>query len=415
VSSIVAGRGFGIVRAVLLGRAAGGEADRGSPRPGAGQGSATRAATKGDLGGPTPPPASRPRRRPPAHALTLLALTLLVAALTAALYNFADRYQPDGRAWLANPALAPAVPGGPPAGWHVDGPPTAVQALAGGGVRLTNLDPAGGIGLRQILRRERGDAAVFDLTATIGSEGIAGGRPGWRPARVTLAEFGEDDNVRGGHVELATVRGTSPPRTYRRRFTFGDGIDAVELALRLRTATGSFVVRDLSLTGLVERPGFRAAAWTLRAAWAALFAGWLWLGLRGLTRPTDRLLLGASVTGGALLLLLPVDVRHALTEEVSRRLLGGVVSADVAAQLGHIGIFLALGWLTRWLRPRDPLALALAALALVAGAAELAQFMADARHPSLEDWACNALGAALGVGLTWLTTRIRKPGRASPP
>jgi hypothetical protein len=181
VSSIVAGRGFGIVRAVLLGRAAGGEADRGSPRPGAGQGSATRAATKGDLGGPIPPPASRPRRRPPAHALTLLALTLLVAALTAALYNFADRYQPDGRAWLANPGLAYDA-AGRLAGWEVEGPPGSIRVLAGGGgVRLTNLDPAGGVGLRQVLRRERGDAAVFDLSAPSAARasagvGAAGGR-----------------------------------------------------------------------------------------------------------------------------------------------------------------------------------------------------------------------------------------------
>jgi hypothetical protein len=167
----------------------------------------------------------------------------------------------------------------------------------------------------------------------------------------------------------------------------------------------------------VEQPGFRAAAWALRACWAALFAGWLWLGLRGLARPVDRLLLGVSVTGGAALLLLPVDLRHALTEEVSRRLLGGLLGADAASQLGHVAIFLAVGGLTRWLRPRDPIPAALAALTLVAGAAELAQLMADARHPSLEDWACNTLGAALGVGLGSLASGVargRTP-RGAPP
>jgi hypothetical protein len=347
-----------------------------------------------------------------AVTLALLACTLLVAALTGALYGLADRYEPDGRAWLANPGFAPD-PAGRPAGWEIEGPPGAVQALAGGGVRLTNLDPAGRVGLRQVLRRERGDASVFDLAAVVASEGIAGGRPGWRPGRVTLAVDGEDDEVRGRHVELANVRGSSPPRVHQRRFTFGARIGAVELALRLRTATGSLVVRDLSITGLVERPGFRAAAWALRAAWAGLFAGWLWLGLRGLRRPGGRLVLGASATGAALLLLLPVDLRHALTEEVSRKLLGGLVSAETAGQVGHVAIFLTLGWLVRWLRPRDPLPLSLAALTFAAGAAELAQFLADARQPSADDWACNALGAALGVGLAWLASRAPGPAPAS--
>jgi hypothetical protein len=53
--------------------------------------------TKGGLGGPASAPASLPPRRA-AAALALLACTLLVAALTGALYGLAERYEPDGRA-----------------------------------------------------------------------------------------------------------------------------------------------------------------------------------------------------------------------------------------------------------------------------------------------------------------------------
>lgn len=326
-----------------------------------------------------------------------------MAALTAALYGRADRYEPDGRAWLANPGLVPDA-AGLPAGWEVEGPPGSVEAVTGG-VRLTNRDPDGFVGLRQVIRRERGEAAVFDLSAVVSGEGIAGGRPGWRPGRVTVApDPGPDaEPVRGDHVELMNVRGTRAPRAYQHRFRFGDRTEAVELAFRLRTATGALVVRDLSVTGMVERPGFRAAATGLRAAWAALFAGWLWLAWTGLARPVDRLLVGALATGAATLLLLPVDLRQALTEEVSRRLLGGVVGSGTAAQLGHVGLFLAIGWLARRLRPGDTLPRLLPAMVLLAGVGELAQYLADARHPSLEDWGCNALGATLGLilGRSW--------------
>jgi hypothetical protein len=238
----------------------------------------------------------------------------------------------------------------------------------------------------------------------VGSEGIAGGQPGWRPGRVTLAEANGDDDVRGGKVELARVRGTSQPRPYRERFAFGSRTGAVELALRLRTATGSLVVRDVSITGYVERPGFRVAAWGLRAAWAALFAGWLWLGLRGLARPADRLVLGMSATGAAFLLLLPVNLRHALTEEVSGRLLGGLVGADTAGQLGHVAIFLAVGWLARWFKPRDSVPLVLAALTLVAGAQSWPSSWPTPAHPRSTTGLQRARGGA-GVGLGWLSSR----------
>ena len=55
----------------------------------------------------------------------------------------------------------------------------------------------------------------------------------------------------------------------------------VELAIRLRQATGELTVSDLELRALEERPLFRWISLGLQAAWAVMLAIGCWLFWRG--------------------------------------------------------------------------------------------------------------------------------------
>lgn len=331
--------------------------------------------------------------------LALLAAAMALAAVTGWVYGRLERYQPDGRRWLPEDLLA---------GAEIEGDPAGI-VREGRTLRLSNGDPAGGIGLRWLLERAPGDASVLELSAIVWTEGLSGGRPRWRGGRVTVTDARSvhpgDEPPRGRNIELANLQRDRAPAAYRKRFTFASDTPAVELAIRIRHATGTIGVSDLAVRGYVERPQFRAVANVVRAAWALLFLCGLGLALRSIRQAGARLALGALAVAGAALILMPYSLRETITGTVSRHLLRGAIDAEGVAQAGHVALFALLGCATRLLRPRDRLLVQLLAFALLAGASELAQLMADARQPSLGDWAADALGAVLGIGLAALMTR----------
>ncbi len=317
-----------------------------------------------------------------------------VAVATAWVYGLLERYQPDGRDWLAGPAFA--------SGWEVEGPAEGI-AVHGGTARLTNADPEGGVGLRLRLRRGPGDAAVFELSAVVWTEGLGGGRPRWRGGRVTFTDRGSDRGSagfpRGRNVELANLQADRAPAPYRKRFVVGSDAAELELAVRLRHATGTIGVGDLRMVGYVERPAFRRAADGLRLAWAGLFLVGLGLALRAVEGAGPRAAMAGLAVAAAVVLMMPHSAREGIAGLLSRDLLGGAVSVETAARIGHFWLFAAIGCAARVLRPGDRPLVLLAALVPLAGASELAQLMADARSPSLPDWGADCLGAALGLRL----------------
>jgi hypothetical protein len=158
--------------------------------------------------------------------LGFLAVAVILAAATAWTYGRLDRYQPDGRSWL---------PGPPFAGWEVEGRTEGI-VIDGTTVRVINADPDGGTGLRWLLHRAAGDAAAFEVSATVWTEGLSGGRPRWHGGRVTIAEIGQGkragDPSRGRNIELANLQRDKVPAVYRKLFTFGSDTPRVELAIR---------------------------------------------------------------------------------------------------------------------------------------------------------------------------------------
>jgi hypothetical protein len=340
--------------------------------------------------------------------LGFLAVAVILAAATAWTYGRLDRYQPDGRSWLPEPPFA---------GWEVEGRTEGI-VIDGTTVRVINADPDGGTGLRWLLHRAAGDAAAFEVSATVWTEGLSGGRPRWHGGRVTIAEIGQGkragDPSRGRNIELANLQRDKVPAVYRKLFTFGSDTPRVELAIRLYYATGTIGVSDLVVTGYEERPAFRLAADALRVAWAVLFLAGLVLVLRNVKGSRPRLALAALAVTGAVIILMPHSLRETIAQTLSRTLLRGAVSPETAARIGHFWLFAALALVTRLLRPRDRLWVQVLGLVLLAGASELAQLMADGRNPSLLDWGADCLGVGLGLTLAWLVPKGRLadgPGR----
>jgi VanZ like family len=371
----------------------------------------------------TRPQASRAKR--PGYgggpaSLLWVGLALALALATLLVFRDLPRFEPVETAWpfdsgfaaVAAPERGPATDGaaadGPAAaGWEVEGDPSGVSA-AGGVLRLRNLDPEGGVGVRQLWRLDPEGPRVFRLAATVASDGIAGQRRGFRVGEVTLvadADIGRPF-FRPIH-RLAALHGTREPARYVQQFAFPGSARAVELAIRLRHATGELAVGRLELQALRERPAFARARVALQLAWGvALAAGGL-LFWRGVDHwPSALVLLGATA-GSLVLLMMPEGVRGSTALRLIDLVPGRLVGVDGAAYLGHFAVFAVAGFLLRLSRRREPWLRQLPLLVGLAGLAELLQFLAELRSPALDDWLANAAGALLGwlPATAWLWWR----------
>jgi hypothetical protein len=195
---------------------------------------------------------------------------------------------------------------------------------------------------------------------------------------------------------VAGLRGTHGAARYVEYFHFPAAADRVELAIRLRHATGELRVSGLRLTALAERPWFRELRVALQLAWGALLVCGAWLFARGIDHRGAALALGLAVLGGMFLLLMPEGMRDSTLIGLAEHLPHHLAGVDGLATLGHFAIYLIAGALVRLSRRRDPWPAQLLLLLGLAGLTEVLQFLAELRSPTLDDWAVNALGAGLG-------------------
>jgi hypothetical protein len=205
--------------------------------------------------------------RPSAKLVVFGGAALFLALVTLATYRLLARYEPDPQGYITNPGFVRATGEAVPSGWRVEGDPAGI-VVDGGTLQLTNTDPLGGIGLVQVVERKLGDASVFDLSVVAGAEEVEGGQRYWRGARITMAIPHEGELPRGRNRQLANMQGNRALRAYSKRFTFGSGAPQVELALRLRHATGTLLVRDLKVTACGN--GRASARSPLSSAWPGL-------------------------------------------------------------------------------------------------------------------------------------------------
>lgn len=304
------------------------------------------------------------------------------------------------------PARAPGV-AAPAAGWETEGPRTGIT-VEGGTLRLRNDDPAGGVGVRQLWRLDPGGPHAFRLAATVGSEAIVGDRPGFKVGEITLVADGDIQRAFFHPMHrLANLRGSVPSGRYVETFKFPSGAQRVELAIRLRHATGELSVSGLELRALELRPEIRWLSLALQVAWGLTLAFGCWLFWRGVDHPRSALALLSAAATGLLLLMMPEGMQDSTLTRITDLLPRRLLAYDAVPVLGHFMIFAAAGLLVRLSRRGEAWPPQVALLVGLAGLSEVLQFLAELRSPTLDDWLTNALGALLGwaVGLAWLWWR----------
>jgi hypothetical protein len=342
-------------------------------------------------------------------AAALLAMLTLLAFTQVRQFDVVESPWPFDRgfATLADGSAPARAAGEEPQGWQVEGDRGGVT-VADGVLRLRNADPEAGIGIRQVWRLQPGGPRTFKLSADVGSENIKGSRKGFRVGEITLVA--DRDIARPYFLNmhrLARRDSTRPMERFVATFHFGHQAEWVELAVRLRHATGELRVANLKIVAMGERPLFRQVRLALALAWAAMMATGLYLFGRGIDHRRSALALGAAGLAGAGLLLMPENLRERVLEGGARVIPYHLVASDFLAAAGHFLIFAAAGLLVRLSRRKDPWLGQLALLVALAGLLELLQYFAELRTPTLDDWVTNALGAILGwsLGMAWLWWR----------
>ncbi|MGD9511282.1 MAG: hypothetical protein AB7I59_19750 [Geminicoccaceae bacterium] len=361
---------------------------------------------------------ARSRRLPFAcdtATLVWLAAALVLSGLTFFAFTRLSQLEPVSVPWPFDPGFAAIADGSAPdrvegetvEGWQVEGDRARISA-AHGKLRLRNVDPEGGVGIRQLWRLEPGGPRTFRLAATVASDDIQGGRNGFQVGEVSLVA-GKDVDRAFFHPlhRVAGLRGTRSEARYVEYFRFPAAADRAELAIRLRHATGELRVSVLRLTALAELPWFTELRVALQLAWAVLLACGVWQFARGIDHRGSAVALGLATLGGMFLLLMPEGMRDSALLGLSEHLPGQLAGIDGLATLGHFTIYLIAGCLVRLSRRGDPWPAQLVLLVGLAGLTEVLQFLSELRSPALDDWAINALGAFLGwlPAAAWLWWR----------
>jgi VanZ family protein len=345
------------------------------------------------------------------------AIASLLAAATLWAFVEMSQFRKVAAPWPFDPGFATIAAGAAPsraegtpapaAGWEVEGPGTGVTVTSGV-LRLRNDDPQGGVGVRQLWRLDPDGPRAFQLAATVGSTDIAGGRPGFKVGEITLVADGDIQRTFFHPMHrLANLRGSRPPMRYVHIFKFPSGAERVELAIRLRHATGELSVGNLELRALGTRPRFQRITLALQAAWGLTLALGCWLFWRGVDHPRSAVVLLAAVAAGLLLLLMPEGLQDSTLTRLTDLLPRQWLAHEAVAVVGHFLIFATAGFLVRLSRRREAWLPQLALLIGLAGLSELLQFLAELRSPALDDWLTNGVGALLGwaVGQAWLWWR----------
>jgi hypothetical protein len=339
-----------------------------------------------------------------AASLAWVAAALVLSLATALVFQQMGRFETVETGWPFDPRFESIAAGGAAEDgrWQVEGDPSGISADHGL-LRLRNTDPERGIGVRQVWRLEPGGPRAFRLAATVASEGIAGQRNGFRVGEVTLVA---DNDIRRRFFRqihrLAGLRGTREPARFVEHFEFPSGAREVELAIRLRHATGELRVSGLDLRALGERPLFGLARATLRVAWAVVLAAGCLLFWRGVDHRRSALALLLAAAGGMGLLMMPEGVRDSTILRALDLVPGSLLGVDSLAYVGHFAIFAVAGFLVRLSRRGEPWPRQVLLLVGLAGLSELLQFLAELRSPTLGDWLANAAGALLG----WLPATV---------
>ncbi|MEZ5825450.1 MAG: hypothetical protein R3C97_12165 [Geminicoccaceae bacterium] len=336
----------------------------------------------------------------------LLALmTLALGAATAVVFITMERYEIGEPAFIANPSFEQASDNlmfdePIPPGWERLGTKGRV-IFRGDEVVIENDRPGEAVGIEQVIELPP-DVRAFEISGTIELALAVGGDKSWERARVDLVGIranGSRDFSRPH--KLFEAVGTRPAFTYHRIVEFAPDIAEARLSLRLAKTTGRMTLSGLELRPAIERAEFTQASLWVRSAWLGLLlvAG-SWFIASAAHRPA-AIAAVALVTIGGLFALMPYEIKEPFMDLISPV----TDSADQSERAWtdralHVVAFLALGFLVRLARRRDPVRKVAMPLVFVTLMSELLQSVTTGiGMDDLVDAGANLFGMIVGLGV----------------
>ncbi|MCB1884048.1 MAG: hypothetical protein KDG89_08650 [Geminicoccaceae bacterium] len=343
-----------------------------------------------------PVPKRRWRRRLERTLVALIGLALLLA--TGLTYGVMARYAPAEGEPLLDPGFS-TLEGGAPSRWQIVGGEGSVR-VEDGALVVENDDPSRVVGVEQAIPLGANDPHVFLLKARVGLDGVSMGANPWNRARIYLV--GRDA---AGTLDwerphkLLQDGGTSPPIPLAKVVEVAPAAKEALLSIRLARASGRLDLRDLSLQPLKEREAFQRMARWVGVGWGVVG---LLLAIGFVRGASDRiagLILALLLAAAAAVMLLPYDLRNPILA-VFRGLMAGREGNEAVIGLLHAAALAAIGFLWRRARPKEPVWLFVAFMAVLAVGLEALQglsvgFGAD----DLADVGFNLGGAVAGLAL----------------
>lgn len=334
----------------------------------------------------------RPRRDGPLMRLAALAAVLLAATLI--VHGGMERYQPVSGTLVANAGFDPDAEGWPES-WAVAASGGSVVA-EDGVLRLEAGSGAGTVTVRQTIAVPEGITAIR-LDAWVGAEHIRPGDRRLAGAAVYLVSRDPDGELAfGSHYDLVRHASGRPPRRHVDLFALAPQAREAVLFIELYDAAGVLEVSRLKAVGMRDAPAFVIARAVLVAAWLAAGIASL-LVLRRRLGTGAALALGTIGAGGAVLLLLPWELRGVVLGAAGELLGLEGTDSELVADAGHVAIFLVLGAAARLVLTGMAWPRLLVGLIALAVLGEVMQLLSDGRSAQAADVALNSLGALGGL------------------
>ncbi|MEZ5930502.1 MAG: VanZ family protein [Alphaproteobacteria bacterium] len=334
---------------------------------------------------------------------SILAVSALLTALTAAIFLLMPRYQPVGDPLIADPAFA-----GGAADWRHEGL-ISWDADDPSKVTLERINLSARTFLTKDIALPPGDNLLI-LRAQVQGENIVPGPEDWDQARAYLGQVtaGGDVKWEEDHI-LFLLNGSTELRNYSRAYSIPEEIRTVRLGIELKDATGSMTIHHLRLD-VAERPtAFLVAAGFLLVGWGLLVPYVAYRTFRGISSTRIRIALGVACVLSAIGLLVPGFVYEGGVKELGHSL--GFETLDLDP-VGHGVIFTLLPLLVRLGRRSEPVWLHAGAWLLIGVASEVLQLFSVDREPSFEDLALDSVAILVGLTLAEIMNRMPRSSAA---
>jgi len=341
----------------------------------------------------------------------LIVLGLLMAG-TILFFHLFERYEISSPELLVDPQFSEGL-----SHWELSGRGAATTL---GDTVLLRVDKAGaGVAVRQYLP-DPNHYPLLHLAAELKSEDIRPGVRFWQKGSLALVSLDENQRMLPVPHLVAQLSGTQSWRSYQAVFRVPADVHALRVGVQLIGATGTLVVKHLSLHAVRERAAFAyyqylgVALWAMALIWLALpwFSQLRWDG--------PHLAIFLMVLAIAMGALLPANLKIVLELVIVTTFDQFIPGIDHAAEpvaeldsapvggFGHVLFFVLLAMAVRWAYPRQRRRVLIFILLLFAAITEVLQFFAVGRTPSVNDFAIDGMGALVGLGLFELGRVVRR-------